>query len=123
MLVVLGSGAPILRAGPLRYVVIDLGTLGGPQSFATGINARSEVTGVSETTGDVLTRAFFWNGTMQDIGTLGGSFSQGNGIGNSGLVTGSSNLPVAPPLSITNAFLWNGTAMQALGTLGGVNSF
>src|ERR1051325_6342423 len=67
-----------------RYVVTDLGTLGGPftSSVATGINNRGDVVGYSYY--DVLppggisvvnfriTDAFFYDGTMHDLGAEAG---------------------------------------------------
>jgi probable HAF family extracellular repeat protein len=66
--------------------------------------------------GSVLATSF----RLTDLGTLGGDLSsQGQAINASGRVTG-----VSPTTGNTavHAFLWDGTAMQDLGTLGGTNS-
>ena len=64
-----------------RYTVTDLGTLGGPFSWATGINNRGWVDGFSTTPGENCTpptpgcndHAFSWrDGAMTDLGTFGG---------------------------------------------------
>jgi len=48
-------------------------------------------------------------------GTLGGSYSFATGINNSGQVVGDSRLTGN---NVTNAFLYDGTGMHDLGTLG-----
>ena len=60
--------------------------------------------------GSVLATSF----RLTDLGTLGGSFSFGAAINASGQVTGSLRRPTVN----SHAFLWDGTRMQDLGTLG-----
>jgi probable HAF family extracellular repeat protein len=66
----------------------DLGTLGGLNSSATGINSRGQVVGVSDIPGNQH-RAFLWSGSMTDLGTLPGGFrSEAAAINASGEVVG-----------------------------------
>jgi len=59
-----------------RYIVIDLGTLGGTYSIAYGINNSGWVSGFSTLPGDTEVHAFLWHdGVMTDLGTLGGQNS------------------------------------------------
>jgi probable HAF family extracellular repeat protein len=65
----------------------DLGTLGGDNSVATGINDSGQVVGYSETStgSDSPIHAFvFADGAMRDLGTLSGINSVATGINNSG---------------------------------------
>jgi len=58
-----------------EYERIDLGTLGGRQSFAAAINNRGQIVGSSDTPTN-QTHGFLWeDGAMIDLGALGGNFS------------------------------------------------
>jgi probable HAF family extracellular repeat protein len=104
--------------GGTSGTMLDLGTLGGTNSFGAAINDKAQVTGRSETNG-AGEHAFLYDGTMHDLGTLGGTFSDASGINASGQVTGRSS-PSASSLPF-HAYLYDGT-MHDIGTLGGNNS-
>jgi probable HAF family extracellular repeat protein len=120
--------------------IIDLGTLGGNQVFASGINNRGQVVGTATNTipdpycffATTQIRTFLWqNGQMQDLGTLGGNCATtglidvaGNPINERGqIVGGSSTSSVPNPITGVppfDPFLWEeGKGMTDLGTLGG----
>ena len=111
-----------LQASAVDYTVTDLGTLGGGQSEAYGINNSNQVVG-SSYDGSNRGRAFYWeaNNGMTDIGTLGGGSTSAYGINDSGQVVGLSPWPTSS--DNYHAFIWqSGSGMLDLGTLGGSHS-
>jgi probable HAF family extracellular repeat protein len=98
-----------------QVAAIDLGTLGGPSSYAVAINEQGQIIGDSITaSGDV--HGFLWqDGVMTDLGTLGGSFSVVRAINSAGQIVGQS----ATATGDYHAFLWQDGVMTDLGTLGG----
>jgi probable HAF family extracellular repeat protein len=127
--------------------IIDVGTLGGSESFTGNINNRGKVVGgalnaTPDSFGGSLAiplffpvttqqHAFSWkNGTITDLGTLGGPDSQAQYVNASGQIAGQSftnsapNSPVTAPGCSTSGiptehpFLWDGTMLD-LGSLGG----
>jgi probable HAF family extracellular repeat protein len=111
----------------------DLGTLGGPDSWAMYVNDHGQVAGTSYTS-DVIgpnamapqNNAFLWeNGKMKDLGNLGGtnssnSFSLGpqfvNALNNRGQVVG---LMALADESIRHPFFWDGEKLSDLVGFGG----
>ena len=103
--------------------MVDIGSAYGPTggSAAYGINDSGQVTGtttVEFAPGRFGARAMIWqSGGFNVLGVLGtGNSSTGYEINNAGWVTGWSN---TIGLGETRAFLWNGTSMLNLGSLGG----
>ena len=104
----------------------DLGTLGGTDSLAVGINDAGQIIGYSFTnttpnpmTGEPTLHPFLWNGgAMRDLGSLGGTMGMSTSINDYGHVTGWSNLAGD---TAYHPFLWDGHGMTDLGTLGGDN--
>jgi probable HAF family extracellular repeat protein len=69
-------------------LMLDLGTLGGHNSWARAINNSNQVVGESDTA-DFNTHAFLWSGgVMTDLGTLGGRSSSAAAINEQGHVVG-----------------------------------
>jgi probable HAF family extracellular repeat protein len=59
----LGSACQSRRAHAAQYTVTDLGTLGGTESFGSGLNASGQVAGASYTTGGAAYHTFLWKPT------------------------------------------------------------
>jgi probable HAF family extracellular repeat protein len=130
-----------------HYKLIDVGTLGGPQSyvnagsgnefgnFAQILNNRGTMTGSADTsTPDpfpgfcsnddcFVSHAFEWkNGAKTDLGALpGGASSASNWISANGLIAGFSQNgeidPLVPGLPEVRAVIWRNGAIRDLGTL------
>lgn len=104
----------IRRAGSRLF---DIGTLGGGNSTALGINSSEQVVGWS----GFFPQAFLWNATsgMQALPTLGGQNSSALAINSNSQIVGFSDL--SP--TVSHAVLWpSPDQIQDLGTLGGRNS-
>ena len=109
---------------------VDLGTLGGPSAWATGINDNGQVIGESLTTvstgqqrqidGWVFSRpvaGFIWeNGQTVNLGSLGGTFALPVQINNQGQVIG---FMTTQGDTSFHPFLWDKGVLKDLGTLGG----
>ena len=86
----------------------DLGTLGGPQSFGSALNAAHQVTGTSETANGGPRDAFLYSeGAMKDLGSIYGNGSAGYAINRTGQVVGLSR-GSAGAAAQTTATLWSG---------------
>lgn len=100
---------------PGRWVVWDLGTLGGPESVPADINERLQVVGSSDTARKVdryqyESDAFLWGDWR--MRSMGAGTSAAVAINERGQIAGSHR----------HAFLWQDGQMRDLGTLGGKSS-
>ena len=118
--------------------VIDLGTLGGNESGAFGVNDRGQAAGcaantVTDSFGFCFgvpeqRRAFLWqDGAMRDLGTLGGPDALAEFVNDRGQVAGWSLLDSTPNpatgIPTQHPFLWQNGVMKDLGTIGGTAVF
>jgi len=103
--------------------IIDLGTLGGSDSYAYAVSADGLVIVGEAYTANGDSHAFKYVGTtMTDLGTLGGSYSYAYAVSVSadGLVIVGDAYTANGD---THAFKYVGTTMTDLGTLGGSYSY
>lgn len=109
----------------------DLGTLGGPDAMAQGVNESGQIFGNSYASSDpspvcgnpdfgfdaLTTGAFLWqNGKMTNLGSLGGTCTNAIAINNRGQIIGYSFLPGD---AVFHPFLWDQGRLFDLSTLGG----
>ncbi len=74
--------------GKLSSPVLDLGTLGGKESWAYGLNDAGWVVGAAGLLSGTYA-AFVWDGSeMANLGTLGGLYSSAFGINDQGVIVG-----------------------------------
>jgi probable HAF family extracellular repeat protein len=105
-------------------VIRDLGTLGGADAMALGINEHGQIIGNSYTSdepspacGTPATGAFLWeNGAMVNLGSLGGTCTQVTAINNSGQIVGTSSLEGD---EVIHPFLSDRGKLRDLGKHGG----
>jgi probable HAF family extracellular repeat protein len=99
----------------------DLGTFGGYESTAFGVNNRDQVVGAA-TDATNNSRAFLWtrNQDLQDLGTLGASIALANLINEQGQIAGVSGLC---DTCNQDAFFWESGKMQRIPDFGGTISF
>ena len=117
-----------------RYTAIDLGTLGGTQGTAFGVNNLGWAGGAASLSGDAEEHALLWaTGLKIDLGTFGGPNSQSEFAPNDfGQAAGFAETAVKDPLQedycsfgthlICLAFLWQYGIKIPLPALGGNNS-
>ncbi|WP_181259208.1 HAF repeat-containing protein [Pseudoduganella armeniaca] len=100
--------------------VTDLGTLGGPESYASAINDAGVIIGAALDASNAW-RAFRYEPGqgMRDLGTLGGRGSNAIAISSTGFVAGYADVDERD----YHAFVHDGRTMRDLGTLGGRTSY
>ena len=93
--------------GAQTYDIRDIGTLGGANSRAYGVNAAGWVVGEAETTNG-LVHAFLWKPEqgLTDLGTLGGDISRAYAVNDRGMVVGEAENSEGNLL----AFVWTAQA-------------
>src|SRR5205085_11094923 len=120
------SPAPRGRAQAVSYTITDLGTLGGVQSRAFGIDNCGRVVGDSSPAASSSKHPFFWSddngngvsdpGEMKDLGTFGGDGGTASALNGSGLAAGNASTGTGD----IHAFIWSAASGETdIGTLPG----
>jgi probable HAF family extracellular repeat protein len=108
----LTTGAFIWENGEMK----DLGNFGGTCTFATDLNNRGEVIGISSLFRDQTQHAFLWDGSLHELpNTIGGNNAAPIQINEGGDVVGWASVPGN---QVIHASLWKNGIMTDLGTLG-----
>ncbi len=87
------AGSAFAQA-PLRYTVTDLGSLGGQECAATGLNNRGQIVGGADTARkgkgpEFITNVFVWqNGRMRAVSGLDGSHAYVVAVNDAGQMAG-----------------------------------
>lgn len=104
------------------YALTDLGSLGGTNGMAYGINNHEQIVGSMQTAMGNYHAFMFDGGRMVDLGTMGGSNSWAYGVNDNGWMVGGADLPMnnMHAFLCTNALM--NPSMMDLNTLGGSNS-
>ncbi len=105
------------QAAPgFKYHITDLGTLGGSDSSAYGLNNQGQIVGQSQTaTGHY--KAFVWQqGQMSQLSTLADDYSLANDINDSGTIVGYRTFSIDGGYAY-RAVKWSGDSVTDLGTL------
>ena len=97
--------------------VIDLGTLGGLNSEATGINKSNLIVGNSQIASGSVHAFLYSNNVMVDLGTLGGANSYAVAINDAGQIVGNSDRADGT----SHAFLYVAGVMTDLGAVTAVS--
>lgn len=99
-------------------VMTNLGSFGGTCTYASNLNNRGEIVGLSTTTGDQFQHAFLWkDGSFSELPNAnGGNNSAGLALNEGGAVAGWASLPGN---SLLHAALWESGEMTDLGTVDG----
>jgi probable HAF family extracellular repeat protein len=97
--------------------MVNLGSLGGTEGYATDLNNHGQVVGQSNTAGDAETHPFLWDrGRLMDLGTFGGTFGSASAVNDAGEVAGVAGHTGD---ATVHAFFWKNGVKTDLGTVDG----
>jgi len=116
----------------VRYAIKSLGTLGGDNSAAEGVNREGWVVGDSNLPGNQSEHAVLWRyAVLTDLGTLGGLNGYASSVNETGIVEGTAETPNSDPFNedfcgfgtglMCLGFVWREGRFTPLPTLGGNN--
>jgi probable HAF family extracellular repeat protein len=112
-----GSSQATLWANGTAQV---LGGLGGSDSYATGINAHGQISGMATTAAGAGRAVIYTASNIQEVSLPGADWSSANAINTNGAIAGSA----MNGSLLYQAYTWSAAnGYTSLGTLGGLNSY
>jgi probable HAF family extracellular repeat protein len=97
--------------------LLELGTLGGDNSYATAINDSGRVVGSADDASASQHGFLYASDRMRDLGTLGGLSSSAEGINNAGRIVGGSSTSDTFEGVLPVAYIYSRGRMTGIGTL------
>jgi probable HAF family extracellular repeat protein len=110
------AGSPLAAAAVPRWTVVDLGTLGGPGSYATAVSDTGFVVGCSDVMPEGIHAFIYHEGVMRDLGT-----ATGDG-GNSCALAVNDAGTAAGRAGNGDLVVWSGGSVDRLGVKGNVGA-
>jgi probable HAF family extracellular repeat protein len=114
--VALSAVAPVAAAAVPRWTVVDLGTLGGPGSYATAVSDTGFVVGCSDVMPQGVHAFIYHEGVMRDLGTAadGGGNSCALAVNDAGTAAGRAGNG--------DLVVWSGESVTRLGVKGNIGA-
>ena len=101
---------------PVTFSLVEVGTLGGNESYACALNASGQTVGYSSTKNAAEFHAFLWDGkALADLGKIAGSPGCTFGINDKGEISGAAHFNDDHS---SNAAVWTGPTPTDLGVIG-----
>lgn len=116
----LGALPPFAAAAVPRWSVVDLGTLGGPGSYATAVSDTGFVVGCSDVMPNGVHAFIYYQGVMRDLGTA--SDTSTGGVGNSCALAVNDAGTAAGRAGNGELVAWSGDSVTRLGVRGTVGA-
>ena len=113
----LAFAAPVAAAAVPRWTVVDLGTLGGPGSYATAVSDTGFVAGCSDVMPQGVHAFLYYQGVMRDLGS-----ATGDGGGNSCALAVNDAGVAAGRAGNGDLVVWSGESVARLGVKGNIGA-
>lgn len=116
----LGAVSPLAGAAVPRWTVVDLGTLGGPGSYATAVSDTGFVVGCSDVMPEGVHAFVYYQGVMRDLGTASDAATVDGG--NSCALAVNDAGAAAGRAGNGDLVVWSGGSVTRLGVKGNIGA-